>query len=189
MDQGLAAIASAFIGGIFVIVGAVISKSSSSSLSAFPGGVPLAPGIGVPTTASTLSFGRILIHVGVIQFVLQTLALIVGLIAGAVIASSNPNIDIDTLTNILVLIALIAGSLGLIIAFTISGAKVLKAYRWQHLFYVALGVITTSLFINYLLLAALGVEVQFQFQDFLLAVTQGFVCMAIGGAIANITSS
>ncbi|HET8840622.1 MAG TPA: hypothetical protein VFN35_04105 [Ktedonobacteraceae bacterium] len=186
MDQGIAAIAAAFIDGIFVIFGALISKSSNSPS---PGGVPSSVQMGIPTT-SPLSFGRILIHVGVIQFVLQELGLTVGLITGAVMASSpTQDIDIDTFVNLLVVIVLIAGSLGLIIAFTISGARVKKASRWQHLSSVALGVAVTSLCINYLLLAALGVDVQFEFSDLLIALTQVFVCMAIGGAIANITSA
>jgi hypothetical protein len=126
MDQGLAAIASALIGGIFVIIGAVISKASNASLTS-SSGIPPVPGIGVSTTAPTLSFGRILIHIGVIQFVLQALGVTAGIALGVVVASSQ--IDIDTLVNLAVLVALIAGSLGLVIAFIISGSRVIKAQR------------------------------------------------------------
>ena len=80
----------------------------------------------------------------------------------------------------LIAFLLIFGTLALIIGFVWSGAKVSRAIRWKHLFYVAIGTIVATLIINSLVLwvpiSILAVAV---------ACIQTFVAMGIGGAIAN----
>jgi hypothetical protein len=186
MDQGAATIVSAIIAGLFTLIGVTLEKKASVSPI-----LPSSPGSGAQPTVTPIpsfSIGRSLIHIGVIQFIIQILGAIVGFITGIVLVSV-PSMRFEDFMNIVILISLIAGSLGLIIAFTISGAKVDKMYRWQHLFYVALGIAISSVFVNYLIFAAIGWNVPFDTQSLAVAAVQTFVCMAIGGAIANITSS
>ncbi|HLZ59755.1 MAG TPA: hypothetical protein VKR06_22630 [Ktedonosporobacter sp.] len=179
------AIASAVLAGLFSLIGIVLDNRLkriwTSTVTQTLSSGNATSGIGqLPLTLSPFSIGKSLIHVGVIQL----LANVVGFILGLVIGATG---QVDTMTpETFMMIILVVGSCLLIIGFAISGAKVSKAYRWQHLFYVALGVLMSTLLVNYLLLnAVMHLEVPFDFSSLAVGVLQTFGCMGIGGAIAN----
>ncbi len=184
------AIVSAVIAGIFSLIGVVLNnrlkRQWASTLmqtvtsSAGQPAAAFSPTAATPQTIPPFSIGQSLIHIGVIQF----MANVVGLILGLVIGITG---QIDTMTpESFILIILVAGSCVLIVSFAISGAKVNRVYRWQHLFYVALGVAISTLLVNYLILnSLLNLGVPFDFSSLVVASVQTFVCMGIGGALAN----
>ena len=131
------AIISALIAGTFSLVGIVLNhKLTSGSGSTRTASVmqtvartsqPPTPVrgtvISTPQSMKRVNFGKVLIHIGIIQLVANVMGLIIGLVLG----SNGASID----TTIVWL--LVVGTIILIASFYLSGISVDRAIMWKHL--------------------------------------------------------
>ncbi len=149
--------------------GTIIQTANATPYPSYQHGNPVGKTIGTSPSTLPFSFGRVLIHIGVLQLVLN----FVGFILGFTFAATGQYND-------LVPLILLVGTIGLIVGFAWAGARVNKAVRWKHLLYVAIGVAIVTLVTNSLILQApiTGLALIFAF-------FQTFVAMGIGGAIAS----
>jgi MFS family permease len=169
MEQTVnSAIISAVISSIFAGVFGLIGKALSSQ-----------------SAKSSFNVGKSLIHVGVIQLIANIAGFIIGALVGSAMLQ-DPTATLEDAMDSFILVALIVGSILLIVCFAVSGSKVDRAHRWQHLFFVAAGVMVSTLLINYFLLnTVMGADLPLDFQTLAVSAIQPFVCMVIGGWIAD----
>jgi hypothetical protein len=118
---------------------------------------------------TSFSFGRVLIHIGILQLVVNIVGFIVGFTVG-----------VTRQYDAFYLSILFFGTISAIIGFAWVGARVNKAFRWKHLFFVAIGVAIVTLFLNSLVL-----QTSITLAALIFAFMQTFLAMGIGGAIAS----
>lgn len=186
----LTTVISAVIAGIFGLIGKVLdarlknaSVSASGATVAQTQNVPYTPynapyrsgtGAGVTVTSvnptvPVFSFGQVLIHIGILQLVVNVAGFVIGFILGAM-----------GQVNAILPMILLFGTLSLIIGFIWVAVRVNKAFRWKHLIYVAIGVAITTVIVNALIL-----QTSITGATLIFALIQTFFTMGIGGAIAN----
>lgn len=123
-------------------------------------------------TVERFSFGKVLIHTGILQLVLTLVGFVIGFLFGVTGNADNIGGYIATLFLI--------GTITAIIGFTIIGRRVPKAFRWKHLTYVAIGIVVTTWILYTIFQKTLipGLSA-------VVTLIQTFVSMGIGGWIAN----
>jgi hypothetical protein len=129
----------------------------------------------------SVSFGLVLIHVAILQFVVNVVGTAIGFSVGYIGAQTGG--DISTLTALAVLIQILVGTMLLIIGFALVGVIVAPAVRWRHLTYVAIGTAIATLIVNF----AFGLRSDSAIvwaTDIVTSFVQAFVAMGIGGAIS-----
>lgn len=129
----------------------------------------------------SVSFGLVLIHIAIIQFVANVVGVIIGFSVGYVGAQAGG--DVSTLTALAALIVLMVGTVVLIIGFAVVGVLVNPAVRWRHLTYTAIGTAIATLIVNF----AFGFRSTSAIvwaTDIVISFVQAFVAMGIGGAIS-----
>lgn len=163
----MSAVISSIFTGVFGLIGQALSSQSAKS---------------------SFNIGKALIHVGVIQLIANVAGFIIGVVVGSAMIQ-DPTATLEDAMDSIILVTLIVGSILLIVCFAISGSKVDRAHRWQHLFFVAVGVMVSTLLINsFLLNAVMGADLPLDFQTLVVSAIQSFVCMIIGGWIADSVS-
>jgi hypothetical protein len=133
----------------------------------------------VRPSATSVDFGAVLIHIGLLQFAVNVVGFVIGFTVGVV--GSGAGISAAALNNIVILLVLIVGTIVAIIAFLIIGLRVDTATRWQHLVFVALGTVILTLLVNSLLGAEALTPAAIVF-----AFIQTFLAMGIGGGLATL---
>jgi hypothetical protein len=179
-------LSSAAVGMLSWTGGYILTRLRARSQSA-PAGQPFvqsgqAPNfdaMAVRPPAPSVNFGAVLIHIGILQFVVNVVGFVIGFTVGA--ALSGTGASAETVYNIVLLLVLIFGTLVAIIAFLIIGLRVDTATRWQHLVFVALGTVILTLLVNSLLGAQALTPAAIVF-----AFVQTFVAMGIGGGLAMV---
>jgi hypothetical protein len=181
----LTAAVSAIIAGVFGLIGKVldarlktVSVSASGATVAQTQNMPYTPYSPYHSGATVtpvnppvpvFSFGRVLIHIGILQLIVNVVGFVIGFILGAA-----------GQVNALIPAILFFGTIALIIGFVWVGTRVNKAFRWKHLIYVAIGVAIITVLINALIL-----QTSITAAALIFAFIQTFIAMGIGGAIAN----
>lgn len=140
-------------------------QDREAKISASPGAVA-----DVQPAAATINSATVLLHIGILQFVINLIGLIIGLAMG--VTGATP----DTVILTILVIGTIVASAG----FFWSALVVDKGIRWKHLALVAVGVAITTLIINSILL-----KTPITVLHVALALVQMFVSMGIGGFVAN----
>ncbi len=142
-----------------------------------PGQAPNYNMMAVRPPSPSVNFGAVLIHIGILQFVVNVVGFIIGFSVG--LAGRSTGASAESLQNVAILLVLVLGTLVAIAAFLIIGLRVDTATRWLHLTLVALGTIILTLLVNSLLtgqgLTAAAIVFAF---------IQTFVAMGIGGGLA-----
>jgi hypothetical protein len=137
-----------------------------------PAGAPL-----VYSPAQAVNIGQVLIHTGILQFVVNVVGFAVGFLVAAVGVSAG--VSVESRQTIGLLIILVLGTLIAIVAFCIIGMLVDKAVRWQHLTLVALETMLLTLLIN-----SLAEQLPVTFAGIIFAAVQTFLALGIGGGLA-----
>jgi hypothetical protein len=157
----------------------------------------MAPGMtsglvpGAPQATRGVNPSQVLIHIGLLQFLVNLVGFTIGVIVGI---SSGSSADPQTVQGVVELLILIFGTLTAIIFFLIIGLRLDRSVRWRHLSLVALGTAVATLLVNFVvsvartgtspLLSSTAVFVA----SVLFALAQSFVSMGIGGGIAALFS-
>ena len=174
-DALLTSVLSAVIAGVFTLVAKRMETShghEDTGAIASPTPTATSPAT-TPATkpvAGAINYGTALKHIGILQFLLNIVGFLVGIIVGATGGSS------DTL----ILMALFIGTLVLIAGFFWSALSVEKSMLWKYLVVVALGVAITTLIINSIIL-----QIPLSLASLAVALVQNFICMGIAGFIAR----
>jgi len=161
-------IISAVIAGVFNLISKRMElghvRSGDKVMTTPTGGIVMQP------AGDAVNFGLILRHIGILQFILNIVGFLLGLGMGLTGASFE---------SILVAV-LFVGTILLSIGFAWSGQKVPKAFRWQHLSWIAIGVAITTLLIN-----SIFMQTPITGLAIVVAFLQSFISMGIGGFVAN----
>ncbi|MEI7748370.1 MAG: hypothetical protein WCI81_04775 [Chlorobiaceae bacterium] len=172
-DALLSSVLSAVIAGVFTLVAKRMESSHAhDEASVVASQTPTA----TATTPSTkpvsgvINYGSAIKHIGILQFLLNIVGFLVGIIVGATGAG----------TETLILMALFIGTIVLIAGFFWSALSVAKSMIWKYLVVVALGVAITTLIINSIIL-----QIPLSLASLAVALVQNFSCMGIGGFIAR----
>jgi len=175
----LSAIVSALIAGIFSLIGKwldarlknmSLSTTNASVMQTGQSSTTVAPTVGSTSQSiSPFSFGRVLIHIGVLQLAVNIVGFIIGFTLGVI---GQP----DALLPLILLF----GTLAFIVGFAWVSARVNKAIRWKHLLYVAIGVTIVTVITNSLIL-----QTPITLLVLIGASVQTFLAMGIGGAIGT----
>jgi hypothetical protein len=123
----------------------------------------------------------VLIHVALLQFVVNIVGAVIGFSVGYVGAQAGG--DVSTLTALAALIVLMVGTLVLIIGFAVVGVLVNPAVRWRHLTYTAIGTAIATLIVNFAFGFRSASAIVWA-TDIVISFVQAFVAMGIGGAIS-----
>jgi hypothetical protein len=130
--------------------------------------------------APSVNYSKVLLHIGILQLVVNVVGLIIGIAVGALVGTSD--------LGLFYILLFFFGTLAAATMFFIFGLRVDRAVRWRHLSLVALGTIPLTLLVNALGLAASGQTVYSSAAAFVVAVIvafcQTFLSMGIGGGLA-----
>jgi hypothetical protein len=130
--------------------------------------------------APSINYSQVLIHIGILQLVVNIVGLIIGFMVGALFGTSD--------TGLFLILIFFFGTLVASIMFFIFGLRVDRAVRWRHLSLVALGTIPLTLFVNWLATAVSGQTLYTNVAEFvgavIIAFVQTFLSMGIGGGLA-----
>lgn len=135
------------------------------------------PQLTQPHMATTVNYGQVVLHIGILQLVVNVVGVIVSLFLRA--SGAGP----DTFTTNYILLQLPLGTLTAIVIFFIYGLRLVKVVRWRHLTYVALGTVVLTLVVNSLLTQS---PILFNPAAVVFALMQTFAAMGIGGALAQV---
>ncbi len=170
-DALLSSVLSAVIAGVFTLVAKRMETSHGhEDTRAKASSTPTATSPATKPVAGAINYGMALKHIGILQFLLNSVGFLVGIIVAATGASS------DTL----ILMALFIGTILLIAGFFWSALSVEKSMLWKYLVVVALGIAITTLIINSIIL-----QIPLSLASLAVALLQNFSCMGIGGFIAR----
>lgn len=163
-------------------VGSILHRNQRKDRAPSPaviqsGQMPPSNAPAVRPASSSVNFGAVLIHIGILQFVVNVVGFVIGFAVGFV--GGTTGASAATVDTILILLVLIFGTIVAIIAFLIIGLRVDTATRWQHLVYVALGTVILTLFVNSLFGAQALTPAAI-----ILALIQTFFAMGVGGGLA-----
>jgi hypothetical protein len=115
-----------------------------------PAPQPVPRPVAYPATRRGVNFGRVLLHIGVFQLVVNVIAFVIGFLLGALLLLAGQSIQSPGAALLFELVLYVFGTLALIIGFLIIGLRVERSIRWRHMTYVALGLVVTTLIINWL---------------------------------------
>lgn len=163
------AIVSAIIAGVFQLIGKRMEFAHGGGATSPAAPIPGQPPAAIASIGRS-TFGLFLRQVGVLQLALNLVGFIVGIAMGTVGANME-----GTLVAIFFI-----GTLLLIAGFVWVALSVSRAVRWRHMIMVALGVAVITVMINAIIL-----QIPLTMLALVFAVTQTFISMGIGGAIAN----
>jgi hypothetical protein len=82
------------------------------------------------------------------------------------------------------MVTIVFGTIALMIGFLVIGLRVERATRWLHLTYVALGIVVTTLLLNWLVGVLRPTSVSGLVAAVIFALVQTFVGMGIGGGLS-----
>ncbi|MGO8946488.1 MAG: hypothetical protein ACLQUY_02250 [Ktedonobacterales bacterium] len=143
---------------------------------------PQYPQYPVQSQPPSVNASKVLVHIGILQLVVNIVGLVIGIFLGAVGASEGVS----------VLFLFLFGTLAAAIVFFIFGLRVERAVRWRHLTYVVLGTVPLTLLVNALFYAAANKPLYTTVGQFIFAVIvaffQTFLAMGIGGGLAALIS-
>ena len=171
-------------GGGYVLTRLRIQNTHRGPESFQPGQTPQAYAMAMRPPSPSVNFGKVLIHVGILQFVLNVLGFAIGFIVASVGASTGASAT--TTASIAFLLVLALGTLIAIIAFLIIGLRVDTAIRWQHLVLVALGTVLLTLLINSAIGETETPQAGITAAAIVFAFIQVFIAMGIGGGLATL---
>ena len=172
-DALLSSVLSAVIAGVFALVAKRMETShghEDTGAIASPESTPAATTPATKPVAGAINYGSALKHIGILQFLLNIVGFLVGIIVGATGGG----------TETLILMALFIGTIVLIAGFFWSALSIEKSMLWKYLVVVALGVAITTLIINSIIL-----QIPLSLASLAVALVQNFLCMGIGGFIAR----
>jgi putative Mn2+ efflux pump MntP len=130
-----------------------------------------------------LSVSKMLMQVGIIIFVANILGFMFGLLLGAIIGGSVSDLG-DTIEKVAPLFLLVHPII-MIPMLTFCALSVRKNVKWKHLFIVATGVSLVSCIINLTVFQMMSMELPPIFLTFVFALFLNYLCMGVGGFIAN----
>jgi hypothetical protein len=113
------------------------------------GGFPPSQPVARQVVRRRVNFGRVLLHIGVFQFVVNVIAFIIGFAIGFALIVSGQSIASDNSQLLVLLVTYVFGTLALIVGFLIIGLRVERSIRWLPMTYVALGLAVTTVLINW----------------------------------------
>ena len=188
-DFLLQVLSSAVVGMLSWGAGSVLNRlrTRNSAQSPAPiqlGQIPSAQAMTMQPPSPSVNFGKVLIHVGILQFVVNVLGFVIGFTVAAV--GSSAGASPTTVAGISILLVLVFGTLAAIVAFLIIGLRVDTATRWQHLVFVALGTVILTLLVNAIIGQAETPPVSVTAAAIVFAFIQVFVAMGIGGGLATL---
>jgi hypothetical protein len=177
------AIISTLIAGLFSLIGVILNytltKGSGSARTVSgiqtvaSASQPSTPGMGTiistPQSTKRVNFGKVLIHIGILQLAGNLMGFIIGFVLG----SNGASVYTDFST------ILVVGTIILIVGFYLFGISVDRAIMWKHLTYVSIGVVIVNILIPLLLRIPLSGLAVF------IGLLQAFFAMGIGGSIAR----
>ena len=121
------------------------------------------------TTTSEINQSKVLIHIGMIQFMVNLSGFVLGNMFGP--------------TQTYFVLQLFIGTAVGIAAFRWSALQIERASRWKHLVIVAIGVAITTLIVNSLMMGT--ALFLFMPSSYMFALAQSFFAMAVGGYLAD----
>jgi hypothetical protein len=148
------------------------------------GGLPGPQPAPQPIARRRVNYGRVLLHVGVFQFIVNIVAFVIGFLLGTLLYLAGQSTESQGSIVLFNLVILVLGTLGLIIGFLIIGLRVERSVRWLHMTYVALGVAASTLLINWLTGAFDPSNPTARIAAPIVALVQTFVGMGIGGGLS-----
>jgi len=182
---------SAVIAVIFAVSGRIWSRlihRNAAGLASMQMGQVMAGGAhpqGYPQAAKpTVNYGRVLMHVGIFQLIVNVVAFIIGFAIGLALVSSGQSVDSQSSQLLVALVTFVFGTIALLIGFLVIGLRVERATRWVHLTYVALGIVVTTLLINWLVGVLRPTSVAALVAAVIFALAQTFIGMGIGGGLS-----
>ena len=130
--------------------------------------------------APSVNFSIVLIHIGILQFLVNIVGLVVGIFSAVLGLNSG----------VYLVVLFFVGTLAASSIFFIFGRRVDRAVRWRHLTYVTLGTIPLTLLVNALAFYVQGKTLYTSMAEFIFAVIisafQTFLAMGIGGGLASL---
>jgi hypothetical protein len=182
---------SALIAIIFAVGGRTwsrITHRNAAGLASVQMGQVMAGGAhpqGYPQAAKpTVNYGRVLMHVGIFQLIVNVVGFIIGFTIGFALVSSGQSLDSAGSQLLILLVTIVFGTIALMIGFLVIGLRVERATRWLHLTYVALGIVVTTLLLNWLVGVLRPTSVSGLVAAVIFALVQTFVGMGIGGGLS-----
>lgn len=127
--------------------------------------------------SALINFGQVLMHIGILQAVVNVIGYMIGFFVAAIGAKSGASGA--TLQGIALVLILVIGTLVAITAFFIFGLRVDTSIRWQHLLFVALGTTILTLLVN-----AIIEQLPITAAAIVFAFIQTFLAMGIGGGLS-----
>lgn len=161
-----------------------VSMQMGQVMGGLPASQPLAPPFAPPVARRGVNFGRVLLHIGVFQFVVNVLAFLIGFLIGFALVSSGQSVDSASSQLLLLLVILVVGTSALIAGFLIIGLRVERSTRLLHMTYVALGVAATTLIINWLTGALHPTSAAGFIGSVVFALIQTYFGMGVGGGLS-----
>lgn len=131
---------------------------------------------------------QVLLHMALLQFIVNVVGFVVGFVIGAAGASAGANPQ--DLQGVAELLVIVFGTLTAIVFFFVIGLRLDRALRWRHLTYVALGTVLLTLIVNFIVTVLITGEAPLLsgpavfIAAIVLDTIQAFVAMGIGGGLA-----
>ncbi len=172
-DAVLTTIVSGILAGMFQLLSKRMDLHKSSVLaqdSPTPANPSASSTPSTPPASGNVNYSLVIKQIGILQFVLN----IVGFFVGFMMASTGAN------QETLMASALLVGTIALIALFLWAAFSIEKSLLWKHLSVVALGVAITTLLVNSIIL-----QMPISLASLAFALAQSFICMGIGGVIAQ----
>ncbi len=154
---------SAVIAGVFTLIGKRMELSSGRVVARGPS----APGDITQPARVAIDYGRVLIHIGIVQLVGNIVGAFLGVLIGPYPAVLIPSI-------------LIVGTAAVGAVFFWMAASVDRTVRWKHFSLVSVGVAITTVIINSIFL-----QIPLSLGLLAFAFAQTFLAMGIGVGLAN----
>jgi hypothetical protein len=145
---------------------------------------PVAQPAPQPIARHGVNYGRVLLHVGVFQFIVNIVAFVIGFLLGAVFYLAGQSAASEGSQLLFTFVIFLFGTFALIIGFLIIGLRVERSIRWLHMTYVALGVAASTLLINWLTSALHPANTADFIGAVIFALVQTFLGMGIGGGLS-----
>ncbi len=167
MSEGLlGTILSAVIAGLFGLISKRMDLRRDQEKNTSAG----AKTTDITAAIASINYGNVLKHIGILQFIVNVVGFLAGLLLGA--AGSS--------TETIIISLLFIGTVVLSAGFFWAALSVEKVIRWKHLSIVAVGVAITTVIVNSIIL-----QTPLTLLSFAIAFAQSFISMGIGGALAN----
>jgi hypothetical protein len=137
-----------------------------------------------PVTRRGVNYGRVLLHIGVFQLAVNMVGFVIGFLLGALLYAAGQSTTSEGANALFFLVILVFGTLALITGFLIIGLRVERSIRLRHMTYVALGLATTTIIINWLAGVLRPTSVGVVIGAVIFALIQTFFGMGVGGGLS-----